>query len=281
MRKNENLWVIRRDGNLGFTTRSKITRLRSRPDTMWNHPLMLIVIIATCGLVDLLNFKQVFDAFIFDSLIARIVGILAFLIAFDFIPIWAGLNLKKKNQGYKVNTAVIKIMTCAFILAFVVNFALRIATREMVLPEGGVFSGEINGDVTTPALQGGNHMLVYVYAVLTSIVPLITSLASGGISFLMSNPLHKEMMDIEKRKNLLLSDIESVNATLEEYDADKAFFERMLKDDAEKYAAARIMVTRHQQYLKDYVRERLAEHLADPTSTTVLTANNAPENVNP
>lgn len=281
MRNNENLWVIRKDGNLGFTTRSKITRLQARPDTMWNHPVMLVIVIAACALVDLLNFKQVFDAFIFDSLIARIVGILAFLIAFDFIPIWAGLNLKKKTQGYKVNTTVIKIMMGAFALAFVVNFALRIATREMVLPEGEVFSGVINGDVAMPEPQQGNRMLVYVYAVLTSIVPLITSLASGGISFLMSNPLQRERLELEKRKNLLLSDIESVNATLAEYDADGEYYERMLAEDAEKYTAAQQMVERHRQHLKDYVREQLAEHLADPTSTTVLTAKNGSESVDP
>ena len=272
MRTNESLWVMRRDGNLGFTTRSKVTQLRSRPDTMWNHPVMLILVITACTIVDLLNFKQVFDAFIFDSLMGRIVGILAFLIAFDFIPIWVGLNLKKKTQGYKVNTVVIKIMMGAFVLAFVVNFALRIATREMVLPEGSIFSGAIDGEVVVEESEG-NQMLVYVYAVLTSIVPLITSLASGGISFLMSNPLYKEMMDLEKQRNLLLSDIESVNATLAEYDADQEYFKRMLKYDAEKYAAAQEMIIRHQQYLKDYVREQLAEHLADPTSTTVLTAN--------
>ena len=270
MKNSNRMWTMRSDGNLDFSTKQTLTKLRSKPDTMWNHPLILVVVIAFCALVDFSNFKQLFDSFLFDRPIARITGIVAFLIAYDVLPIWIGIDLKKKYQGYKVNQRIINIMMGVFVLAFLANLGLRLVTKDMVLPVASdIFSGTINGEVRGGD-TGGNSSLATMYAIFGTIIPLITSLASGAISYVMANPLYKERMALEKQHNLITSRIQELIATLEEYESNKDYFDRLSSDDNEKYEANKAMIEAHKQYLIDHTHERIEESQGNPTSTNIL-----------
>ena len=270
MKNSNRMWTMRSDGNLDFSTKQTLTKLRSKPDTMWNHSLVLVVVIAFCALVDFSNFKQLFDSFLFARPIERLTGIVAFLIAYDALPIWIGIDLKKKYQGYKVNQKIINIMMGTFVLAFLVNLGLRLVTKDMVLPvTSDIFSGTISGKVSGRDASG-NSSLATMYATFGTIIPLFTSLASGTISYIMANPLYKERMALEKQHNLITARIQELMATLEEYESNKDYFDRLSTDDNEKYEANRAMIEAHKQYLIDHTHERIEESQGNPTSTNIL-----------
>lgn len=269
-KKEKPLYIMRSDGNIEFKTKSRINAMEAKPDTVWNHTFILCLIVLICMAVDFFNFKQVFDSFLLDRPLARAAGILAFLIAFDVLPIWIGLNLKKKSQGYKINAPVLIMMIGVFVLGFAANLALRAVTKTMVIPPDSIFSGGINGEVQAPSDTGANPELALVYAAVAIIIPLITSIASGTVSYLISDPLKKHMLKLEKEHDVLTGALQYLSATEEEYKKIEDTREHILKREEEKYEEAKMMVIMHSQYLKDYVREQLAIHLADPVSTNVL-----------
>lgn len=271
MKNNNRLWKIGKDGQLIFDTCDEVTKRRSKPEIFWNHPIFLVIIISSCLLVDFFNFKQLFDSFLFDGPYARATGIIAFLIAYDAIPIWLGINLKKMDLGYRVNKIMIKIMIAVFILAFFANISMRIVTRDLVLPlTSDIFSGTINGDVNSINQGQTNEKLVIMYAIFGSIIPLITSLASGTISYAISNPLHNEKIALEKQNNLLNKKIEELNTVLEEYNNNEDYIKRLKFDDTKRYIANRDMISAHKGYLINYVHERIEEDQGNPTSTSIL-----------
>ena len=271
MRKTNRLWTIRPDGHLKLTANKEINKLRSKPDTLWNHPIFLVIVVGLCMLVDFFNFKHLFDSFLLTASLARASGIIAFLIAYDAIPLWLGIALKKKSQGYKVDQLMIYIMIAVFVLAFAINVGLRIATKDIILPESSkVYSDQLYGTVTSTATNQTDSSLVLMYAIFVSVIPVITSLASGTISYLMANPLKKEKLRCEEELDQIKESMSMLRTVLAEYENNSGYLERLWADDDAKYASAKGTIEAHKAQLIHYTRQKLEEHLGDPTSTNIL-----------
>lgn len=265
--KHELLWERDSQGNLKFGAKKRVARERARPDTLWNHPAFLVVVILLCATVDFMCFKQLFDSFLMDAPAIRWTTIFGMLFAFDFVPIYLGLNYRKRRQGYNVSAGMLTVMALIFVLAFAVNVYLRIAFRDLVLPDLTQTSTSVFGSVST-GTAGSSRALPY--AIFASIVPLLTSIGSFAISFFMANPLRQEKLALDRERDELSDRIGQMDAVLQEYDADPEFEKRLTADDEEKYGAMQHTILEARETYRDYVRERIKEHLGDPVANNIL-----------
>lgn len=268
MRKNnETLWSRDNQGNLQFGTKRRIAKERTKPDTLWNHPFLLVVIIVLCAAVDSICFKQLFDSFLLDAPLIRWTAILGMLFAFDFVPVYLGLNLKKRLQSYNVSIAVLITMVAILAIAFAVNVYLRIEFKDLVMPDLTESSTSIFGSVSA---ESNVSSRAFPYAVFASIVPLLTSIGSFTISFFMANPLKAEKLAFDSEHNELADHIGQIDALLQEYEADPDFYGRLTQDDDAKFEAMRQMIREKRETYRDYVRERIKEHLGNPIANNIL-----------
>lgn len=256
MFKNWTFWRLDNQGNIKFITRDWISSKRDKPDTFWNHPILLGVIIIVCALVDFACFMQIFGKLLPDTELVRWVSILGMLFAFDFVPVYLGLNLRKRLQGYNVKELMLIAMVGVFALAFLTNVYLRISLRDLILPN------LVDETITSP--------YAVTFAVFASILPLLTSIGSFTISYSMANPLNTEKLALETERNHLMDSIGQIDALLKEYDADGDFYDRLISDDNKQYETMKQMIREKREEYRDYVREMIKEQLGEELSTNTL-----------
>jgi len=266
-RSNLTLWNRDKQGNLSFETKNRIAVVRAKPDTLWNHPFLLAVVIILCATVDFVCFQQLFDSFLLDSPLIRWTAILGMLFAFDFVPVYLGLNYRKRVQEYNISGKILLIMVAVFTLAFAANSYLRMAFKDLVMPDLTESASSVFGSVNTETTVSSRAA---PYAIFASIVPLLTSIGSFTISFFMANPLKAEKLTLEKERNELADRIGQIDALLQEYEADPNIYERLLDDDDKKYETIKQLIYDKRETYRDYVRERIKEYLGNPVDTNIL-----------
>lgn len=267
---NAKLYKIDNQGHLKFPLRTEIVRNFGKADSIWEHPAVSIVIMVVCGLLDLVMFRQLFSSFLYDSKAVQILSIIAMLIGFDLAPILGGHVLKKRQQGLDSGGMAV-VYGLAFMLAFTWNIVLRIQVKDMVLPDlssamTSILGGTSEVDTT--------NSLALVYALFASALPVITSLVSFGASFQSSNPLGKQVKKLREEQIAIEDDIVEIEALLMEYEEDLDHFKRLLEEDEQKYQNMIEMLHEKMVFYCDYVRERLKEHLGNPTSSNELSKDN-------
>ena len=290
-KKMKTLYQIDGNGNVHYGVREGIVRSRYKPCSFWNRPVFLVATIVVCALIDYFCFSQVLGSFLLDSAPVRSMSICALLFAFDFVPIYLGENLRKRSQGYNVSIVLLACMIGCFVVAFAANVLLRFTFRDIVLPDfssaqsqsafgsfdGGASAAAIAGSAAgtsaaanTGAASSAGSPYALPYAIFASVLPLLTSIGSFTISFVMSNPLADELKKLEEEHIMLASCAGQLDAILREYDSDPDFYERLMKDDDEKYVEMKQMIYAKRGSYRDYVRERLKEHLGDAAATSEL-----------
>lgn len=268
-RLNRKMYKIGQQGNIDFNLRKEIARDHGTGDSGWEHPIVSAVIMLVCGLLDFVMFKQLFGAILWDSVVLQMLSIIALLIGFDLAPVYAGIVIKKIQQGFKGKRYIATMMGVAFIIAFVGNLLLRLETKDIIMPDTSAISSYSMGTTTST-----ESSLPLLYACFASVMPLITSLVSFGVSLHSSNPLRGRLVKLEKEQVKLEDDIEEIESILEEYDADEDYMKRLIEDDDEKYNKVLEMVRERGMMYCDYVRERIKEHLGNPVSTNQLSMDN-------
>ena len=158
-------------------------------------------------------------------------------------------------------------------MACVLNIVLRLMTMDQMAPDlssatnsfiGGVSQGTQDSETARvdPTALG--------LALVGIVIPFVTSLGSFFISYLTYNPLvvrkrNQEELIAEKK-----DEIRRLDAILFEYDADTEFAEHLIQDDTGKFEEMKKMQRALVLSYCDYVRQRLKEHLANPTAVNAL-----------
>ena len=146
-------------------------------DPEWEHPAAALLIMAVCGILDFVMFRQLFASFLNDRASVQWLSIMGMLIGFDLAPIYLGMEVKKRKQGLNVSRSSGAVFTAAFIIAFALNLCLRIALKDQVFPDN------------ERALS---------YALFISFLPAVTSIISFSISFAAFNPLKQRLTGTEE-----------------------------------------------------------------------------------
>lgn len=270
-RLNNNLYNIDNQGHLKFSLRTQLTEDYGKPDSKWEHGMASVIIMVVCGVLDFVMFQQLFSSFLYDSVLVQMLSIIAMLIGFDLAPIYLGIVLKKRNQGINSGMIVAVLLGAAFTIAFIGNIVLRLAVKDMVLPD---FSSSVTSTFGEVTETDTGSDLALLYALFASAMPVITSLVSFGVSYMSSDPLKMRLKKLMRDQIEIEDDIVEIEALLMEYESDPDHFERLLAEDEENYNNTLELIHEKTLFYCDYVRERLKEHLGDPTSTNELSKEN-------
>ncbi|MDR1464753.1 MAG: hypothetical protein LBJ11_05575 [Oscillospiraceae bacterium] len=263
--KDKQLYRIDKDGNLNFQPLDKLHRDKYKPDSVWNHTWVLMLIVIACMVADFASMSSLFAAFLYDNVFLRYICIIGMVLVMEVAPIYLSYSLKKRACGYNVETISIVIPLVAFVVGAVINIMLRIVTRNEAFPDLSNLTTSVIGG---GAVQTGDSSKPLYYAIFFAILPILTSLIAFAATYTMSNPLNHERKKLEKAHIDLIQHIDQLEAVLSEYDSDGNYLERMQTDDDAKYNAALSMIRSQRDEYFDYCRQRISEHLASPGATS-------------
>jgi hypothetical protein len=209
-----------------------------------------------------------FSILLYDSQVMRWLAVVGMLVAFEIIPIVAANNLKKYVSGYKSSTVLTAILIVIFICAVALNVYLRYTTRDTVFPNLDNYTRSMfgNGDIAADMSNPNALPLALFFGLL----PVFTSVVSFGCAYMLFNPLQKEKQNLEKSYALIADEVNRFSAIIKEYDADANFAQRILSGDEAQYEAALSRLAGQANYLKNYARQRIKEHLATPAAISEL-----------
>lgn len=101
-------------------------------------------------------------------------------------------------------------------------------------------------------------------------IPVVTSLGSCLISFITYNQLGIKKQRLAEMIEDTRDEVRRFDAIIDDYDAEPDFAEQLEAEDEAKYEEMKKMHRAMVVGYCDYVRERLKEHLGNPTSNNVL-----------
>lgn len=267
---NKPLWIVKDDGNLYLPARFDAHEKAYKIDSIFMNQLFLVCIITACGISEFIYFYQLFSSFLYDAPFVRAGCIVVMLLAFEILPVYLGINLSKKNQGYNVPAFVIQVLIILFVIGLFFNFYLRLVSRDLVLPGELAITGSesLIGDVEKLSIQPSPMALPF--ALFSSMSPVITAVGSFIISYTMSDPLKAEMKKLDRLHLDTTATISSYEALLHEYESNPDYQETMQKEDDAKFESINQRRLNHQNYLCNYVRQRIKEYLGTPSSNNHL-----------
>lgn len=226
-----------------------------KPDTPLISPAISYVVILCCLICDTAIFYSFFDQIggTADPVETKIqCG--ALLLGFDVSPVYLGIVLKKKKQGFENNKLLICISLICSLLAVVVNTTMRILTMNIMGAETDV--------------------RLIATTIFSLAVPLITSSLSFSVSSLSYNPLVTMKKRYEKMIAKKTDEIRRLQAILSEYELNDCYYETLVETDNGKFEET----NRFQKALLltycCYVRQRLKEHIATPSGIDALSGDN-------
>lgn len=267
MRNRKSLWTMDKQGNLVFPLREAQLNGAYTPDSKWEHPYAAIIIMLVCGTLDYVVFKSTFSSILYDAVWLQRLSVIGFLVAFDLAPIYLGILVKKSSQGMKVSTFAVITLSTAFALALVGNVWLRITIKDILVPADSVSSTSIFSSSTSST---DSNSAALPYAIVSSILPLATSIVSFVASYMSSNPLRDKLKKLREKQVELEDAIGQLEAVVEEYDEETDYKARLLDEDDSSYENA-VRITQELGFMyADYVRERIKEHLGDAAATNEL-----------
>lgn len=267
MRKETSIWKINKNGNIVFHTGSDVRKLHYQPKSLLERPIAAYIVMILCAVLDFTLFYQLLSKALYDDPMTMYMTTVGLLIGFDFAPCYLGMKLREANQGYKINKILLVALAGSFVLAFAVNFYLRIVMRDLALPDLSTTTSLLG---TTQTVSSSNS-LAPAFALFAAILPAVTSLCSFGISYAISNPLRKELETLEKETGMLEDDIIQTKSILKEYETDADYYERIQADDDDRYKECVAKTCEKAMFYADYVRERIKEFLKnDPSGINEL-----------
>ncbi|MBP3817283.1 MAG: hypothetical protein J6H31_03190 [Butyrivibrio sp.] len=255
-------WKMNKNGSLVFSTKADVIRTHYRPRSLFEHPIIAYLVMIVCAVLDFTLFYQLLSKALYDDPATMYMTTLGLLIGFDFAPCYLGMQFRKKGQGYRVNKILMGVLATSFILAFAVNFWLRLVMKDVALPDLSTTTSLL-GTVNT---EKTSNPFALAFAVFAAILPAVTSLCSFGISYSTSDPLGKDIEVLEKELEMLESDLIQTRSVLNEYEADSDYYERICRDDEARYKECIAFTCEKAMYYADYVRERIKEHLKEDPS---------------
>ena len=270
---------IRRDpstGELVIPNLNSHITTKYRPDTPLDNAIVPYLVMLLCAAADCLVFVNLFSKVSWDrpSLIA--VQVAGFLMAFDVVPIYIGIQYRRVKQKLTNNKFILWMAVGVFTFAVILNIVLRVLTMDLMSGSTSTsYFGTVTEQMTTST--SANDPATIAQTLFCSVIPILTSLTSFYISYLTSDPQRFKKKNYEKLISEKSDEIRSLNAYLSEFDADSDFAQHLEEDDNDKYISMQKFYKALVLTYAGYVRQRLKEHIGNPTSTNILSEENAAE----
>lgn len=270
MSRSNSLLTKDRNGEFLYHELNTHIDKKYRPDTPFDHSFIPYLIMLFCGIVDASVFISLFKMISYDSPFMLGVQVAGFLFAFDVVPIYLGIQLRRLKQGISKDKFILWLALAVCVLACVMNVALRLTTIEQMSPDLSSASTSYFGTVSEEATDKSVDPTAIALTIFGIGLPMLTSIGSFFISYLTYNPLKVRKRFSEEMLGEKIDEIRRLDAILSEYEADSEFADHLREDDQGKYEEMRKMQRAVVINYCEYVRQRLKEHLANPTSINAL-----------
>lgn len=270
MRKTNDLISIDHNGEFVYHGLNSHISKKYRADTPLDKSFVPYLIMVFCAIVDASVFISLFKMISYDSPFMLGVQVAGCLFAFDVVPLYLGIQLRRIKQGISKDRFIMWLALVVCVLACVMNVVLRLMTVEQMSPDLSSATTSYFGTVAQESQTTSIDATAVALTIFGIILPVLTSVGSFFISYLTYNPLKvrkrlEEEMLAEKK-----DEIRRLDAILTEYDADTEFAEHLVQDDEGKFKEMKKMQRAMVISYCDYVRQRLKEHLATPTAINAL-----------
>lgn len=270
MRKTNDLISIDHNGEFVYHGLNSHISKKYRADTPLDKSFVPYLIMVFCAIVDASVFISLFKMISYDSPFMLGVQVAGCLFAFDVVPLYLGIQLRRIKQGISKDRFIMWLALVVCVLACVMNVVLRLMTVEQMSPDLSSATTSYFGTVAQESQTTSIDATAVALTIFGIILPVLTSVGSFFISYLTYNPLKvrkrlEEEMLAEKK-----DEIRRLDAILTEYDADTEFAEYLVQDDEGKFEEMKKMQRAMVISYCDYVRQRLKEHLATPTAINAL-----------
>lgn len=274
---NKKIWSLE-NGEILYHGLHRNTGKKYTADTPFDNKIVPYLVMFCCAFVDVMCFYDLFTKISYHSPWMIGVEILGFIFGFDVIPIFVGIYLRRLRQGLIRERFPLILALAACLLVCSLNIALRITTMDQMTPDASRPStGEV--DITQEEAESNQQDQTYqqdqTSAALTVFgigIPVVTSVGSLFISYFCYNPLLIRKRREEELIEAARDELRRFEAILSDYDAESDFAERLVEEDAGNFEAMRQLQRAMVISYCQYVREQLKEHLGDPTSNNVLSA---------
>lgn len=274
MSRNDNLLSINRKGEIVYHGLNAYTSKKYKADTPLDKSFVPYMIMAFCAVVDASVFISLFKMLSYDSPFMLGIEVAGFLFAFDVVPLYLGIQLRRIKQGLSKDRFIMWFALAVCITAFLMNVVLRIITIDKMSPDLSSNITNYFGTVIQDTLDAGVGSTAIALTIFGTGLPMLTSVGSFFISYLTYNPLKIRQRNQEEMLSEKRDEIRRLGAILIEYDVDEEFAEKLVSDDQGNFNEMKKMHRAKVLGYCDYVRQRLKEHLANPTALNALSEEN-------
>lgn len=274
-KKQKDILTLERNGEYIYQGLNDHLAKKYKADTPLDKAIVPYLIMFLCGTVDAAVFIGLFKLISYDSPFMLGIQVAGFLFAFDVVPIYIGIQLRRLKQGITKEKFILWLALAVCVIAFGMNTILNITTMEERTPDlsdtSTSYFGEVEGEAEQEAQEDEEISPIAISLTIFSIgLPALTSMGSFFISYLTYNPLQIRMRMEEEMLGEKKDEIRRLKAILSEYEADEEYAKHLKEDDEGKYQE---MLRMHRALVlsyTEYVRERLKEHLANPAAISAL-----------
>ena len=277
MSKNNTLLTRNRNGEFIYVGINSSIEKKYKADTPLDRAAVPYLIMTFCAVVDASVFVSLFKMISYDSLPMLIVEVAGFLFAFDVVPLYIGIQLRRLKQELSKDRFILWLALIVCVVACAMNIALRVMTIEIMSPDNASAPISYFGMDVSETAEAADQDVDPAAVALTIFgigLPMLTSLGSFFISYLTYNPLKVRKRAAEEMLAEKKDEIRRLDAILSEYDADPDFAIHLREDDEGKLEEMKKMHRARVVNSCEYVRQRLKEHLANPTAINALSEEN-------
>lgn len=257
-------------GEISNDTVNRDLNEKYKADTPLDKSFVPYLIMLFCAVVDLSVFLQLFKMISYDSPFMLAVEVSGFLFAFDVVPIYAGIELRRIKAKLSSAKFILVLAISVFAIALITNVALRLLTIDQIAPPANASVGYDALSTVESTEQSGTSNTAIALTVFGIVLPVLTSVGSFFISYITYNPLKNLKKRFEKLYYRKLDELRRVEAVITEYEEDIDFAENLSADDARRFETAKSQQrVKAAQYMA-YVRQIFKERLGDPAATSAL-----------
>lgn len=270
MVRNGSLLVKNQNGEFIYSGLNSHLKKKYKADTPLDNSVVPYIIMFFCAFVDAAVFISLFKLISYDSPVMLCIQVAGMLFAFDVVPIYLGIQLRRVKQKITKERMVLYMALGVCAVAFIINVILNIMTIDLMNPDLSSASTSYFGAATEQAASEGADPATIALTIFRVGCPVLTSVGSFFISYLTYNPLKTRMRRAEEVLTEKCDEVRRLESVLKEYDADTEFAQHLIADDEGKYEEMKKMHRALVINYCEYVRQRLKEHLGDPTAINAL-----------
>lgn len=201
MSKTNNLISIDCNGEFVYHGLNSHISKKYRADTPLDKSFVPYLIMVFCAIVDASVFISLFKMISYDSPFMLGVQVAGCLFAFDVVPLYLGIQLRRIKQGLSKDRFIMWLALVVCILACVMNVILRLMTMKQMSPDLSSTTTSYFGTVVQESQTTSIDATAIALTIFGIILPVLTSVGSFFISYLTYNKQHYRCYRI--RNNLI------------------------------------------------------------------------------